>query len=292
MSNIFNYFVSRTFWRHVSIALAIGIFFLLLTFSCIRVYTSHGRAYAVPDYTDMSIEEVVKNVEKKHFRYAISDSLYVAAKSPGAVLDQHPKPGVFVKKNRRIYFTINASGPESISMPNFVGITLREVKARIISFGLLVGELSYRFDISKNVVLEQRVDGNIIEPGASIPKGTTIDLVLGKGLGNERALVPNLLGLTLDEAKDKVATVMFNIGAVVPDGTVDEENDSLPARIFRQRPAGNGVHVPLGSTITVWTTIDSTKLPGYSVKEEEDEIIWPDLDDENEKDTSYTHNPS
>ncbi len=282
-----NYLVSRAFLRNFLIALGIVCMVLIVTFLSIRVYTGHGRSYAVPDFTDLPLQEAVPLIEKKKLRYEIFDSLYVATKEPGVILEQHPVSGFLVKKNRKIFLTINASGPERIPMPDLVGGTLREGKARIVSNGLVLGKLSYKYDISKNVVLEQRVKGRVIEAGDSIPKGTSVELVLGKGLGNEKSKVPNLIGLTVDEAIARISNEMFSIGAVVPDGTVNEETDTVSARIFRQRPVSDpSVLVPLGSTVSVWTTMDSTKLPQYNRQDEDTEgIIWPELNDEDENDT-------
>lgn len=287
MKAFLKYFISRAFLHNLLYALGIGLFIVIFTFSCMRIYTNHGKSYAVPDFSDMHIEEAGDLVKDKKFRHEVSDSLYVATKEPGVILEQHPKAGSLVKKNRKVFFTINASGPEKIPMPNLVGITLREGKARLVSSGLVLGRLSYRFDISKNVILDQKIEGEIIEPGDSISKGTTIDLVLGKGLGNQRHMVPDLIGLTEEEAKAKVANNMFSIGAVVADGTVNGETDTIPPKIFRQRPVSDpGVMVPLGSTISIWVTQDTLKLPQPEMPEEGEEMIWPDVDNENETDTT------
>lgn len=287
MKAFLSYLLSRTFWHNFLYAVGIGLFMVIFTFSCVRIYTNHGKSYAVPDFTEMHIDEAQLLVKEKKFRSEVADSLYVATLDPGVVLEQHPKAGFLVKKNRRIFFTINASGPEKIPMPNLVGITLREGKARLVSSGLVLGNLYYRFDISKNVILDQKLDGEVIEAGDSIPKGTSVDLVLGKGLGNERQMVPDLIGLTAEEAKAKVLNNLFSIGAVVPDGTVDEENDTIPPKIFRQRPVSDpDVLVPLGSTISIWVTQDTMKLPQPTIPEEGELMVWPDVDDNNEKDST------
>ncbi len=287
MKAFLNYLLSRTFLRNLLYALGIGLFMAIFTFSCVRIYTNHGKSCAVPDFSDMHIEDARSLVKEKKFRCDVADSLYVATKDPGVVLEQHPKAGSLVKKNRRIFFTLNASGPEKIPMPDLVGITLREGKARLVSSGLVLGRLYYRFDISKNVILEQKLEGEVIEAGDSIAKGTSINLVLGKGLGNDRQMVPDLIGLTEEEAKSKVVNNMFSIGAVVADGTVDEENDTIPPKIFRQRPESDpGVLIPLGSTISIWVTQDSMKLPQPEMPGDGEEMVWPDVENENEKDTT------
>ena len=285
MKAILNYILSKVFLKSLAIAVGILLVFLLFTFSCMRIYTGHNKSYAVNDFIDMPLEKVIPLVEERNFRYEIFDSLYVPEKEPGVVIDQHPKPGMLVKKNRKIFFTINSSAPDKIAMPRLVELTLRAGKAKLESFGLMLGEISYRYDLSRNVILEQRVNGKVIEPGDSIRKGTYIDLVLGKGLGNQRAMVPDLIGLTEEEAKIILADALFSLGYSVPDVSIDplNETDTLLPKIFRQKPISDEtVLVPLGSTITVWVTNDSTKLP---MEEQPEETILNFDDEENTDDS-------
>ncbi len=282
MKAILNYLKSKNFLKNLGIAIGILLFFLLFTMTCMRVYTGHNRSYAVQDLTDMHLDDAIRVIEERGFRYMVFDSIYVPGKDPGVILDQHPKPGLLVKKNRRIFLTINASQPEKIQMPKLVELTYREGKAKLESFGLMLGNLSYKYDLSRNVILEQKVNGHPIEPGDSVSKGTFIDLVLGKGLGNEKDMVPNLIGLTIEEAKNVLSDALFSLGYSVSDNTVDTETDTLSPKIFRQKPVSDpGVVVPLGSTITVWITNDSTKLPGYKSNDDED-LILNDSDNEDE----------
>lgn len=242
--------------------------------SCIRVYTHHGKSYAVPDFTDMPLNDAIELIENKNFRYEIFDSNFAASKAAGVILDQHPLPDFLVKKNRKIFFTINASNPGKIEMPNLVGITLREARIKIEGYGLKLGNLYYRYDISENVVLEQQLNGNKIESLDSIILGSNVDLVLGKGLANTRRVVPNLVGMTVEEAQLVAANATFNIGAVIEDNTIAEAPDSLVPFIFKQKPESHpDILRPLGSAISLFVTLDSTKAPGYEEPEGTDYIL-------------------
>jgi beta-lactam-binding protein with PASTA domain len=257
-----------------------------------RIYTHHGRTITVPDFSDLPVDDAKKIIQERHLRYEVFDSLYIAEKEKGTVIDQQPKPGVPVKKNRIIYFTINASSPEKTSMPDLVGITLREARAKIISTGLKLGNLEYRFDLAKNVVLEQQVKGMNLEKGDTILKGTAIDLVLGKGLSKELSVVPNLLGLTVEQAQEKASDAFFSIGAIISD--INSDNiDTLQLHIFRQRPVSNNhILVPLGTPINLWITTDSAKLSETSDPDNNDNM-WQQnnqsSDDQDIEDDSYNN---
>jgi len=89
-----------------------------------------------------------------------------------------------VKKNRKIYVTLNPSGYSRISVPDLVQITRRNAEVTLLSVGFSIGEISYRNNIGKDMVLEMRYKGERIEAGTLLQKTSEIDLVLGNGKRN------------------------------------------------------------------------------------------------------------
>lgn len=259
-----------------------------------RIYTHHGRSIAVPNFSDIAVKDAEKIISANHLRYEIFDSIFIAERAKGVIIDQHPKPGLFVKKNRIIYFTINASSPGKMLMPDLVGLTLREARAKILSSGLKIGNFSYRYDMAKNVVLEQKVKGkstNVIARD-TVFKGTEIDLVLGKGLSEDKTPVPDLLGLTVNQAKIKASDAFFAVGAVIYDKGLDEKDTIVP-HIFKQHPDHNSkILCPLGTPIDLWVTLDSAKLTGKAIADS-NYYNLPQLNDDNNnediEDDSYTN---
>jgi beta-lactam-binding protein with PASTA domain len=228
MNNFFAYLRSKMFLKNLAlaVALALGIFFVLLIY--LRVYTHHGKSITVPDLSDLPVEDAGRILKERNLRYEIFDSLYVAARQAGVIIDQHPKAGKEVKKRRKVYFTINASSPEKILMPDLVGITLREASTKMQIAGLKTGKFIYRYNIGKNVVLEQLYNSKVIQANDTIVKGAVIDLVLGKGLSNEKSMVPDLIGLTKDQAIARAAEALFTIHSAIPDKSVKEDGELQP----------------------------------------------------------------
>ena len=273
-----SYLKSKTFLKSLGLAVIIIILSVLLLFWFLRLFTYHGVSYTVPDLTNKTTDEAKKILKDKKLKFIIFDSVYVAEKKGGVIIEQHPKAGRKVKKNRKIFLTLNTNSPEMVVMPDMVGMTFREAREKMIMFGLRIGRLSYKYDIAKNVILDQKLNGKTIEQGESIVKGTAIDLVLGKGLGTEKSVVPNVVGLKLEDGKNKLTDAFFAIGAVIADEGLNPEevHDTIPVIIYQQRP----IHSPevqtfLGSPIDIWVTIDSTKFPGYEPPKEKGEN-WDD----------------
>jgi eukaryotic-like serine/threonine-protein kinase len=280
MNELKTYLKSKLFLKNLLKGISSVIVIVILLMLFIRIYSHHNRTIKVPDFTDLPVSDAEKYIKQRHLRYEIFDSIYIAEKEKGVIIDQHPKPGFLVKKNRIVYFTINASSPDKILMPELAGITLREARSKIIAAGLKIGNLTYRFDIAKNVVLDQQVKGIKIFKNDTVLKGTQIDLVLGKGLADERSMVPDLTGLTTEQAKNKASDNFFSLGAIIRDESITEENEK-DAVIFRQRPASSSdIMAPLGSPIDLWITADSVKIAGGEGTDSTD-YIWQDLNKDN-----------
>jgi beta-lactam-binding protein with PASTA domain len=178
------------------------------------------------------------------------------------VAEQNPKPGFKVKKWRNISLTINAFRPEMVAMPDLVDLPLRQAIALIESSGLKMGKLIYKPDLSVDVVLSQLHNSKEIAPKDSVQKESMIDLVLGKGLSNQRTPVPNLIGMNLDPATDRILSTSLNLGTFIYDNTIITADDTLNAFVYKQNPESKeDATLQIGSSIYLWLTVDSLKLP-------------------------------
>lgn len=261
MKDFLNFLISKLFWRHLALAVLIAISGLVFAFVFLRIYTRHGQALSVPDLRGLSLEETKQVLTSKNLTFQITDSVYNNIVPRGCVVDQSPSPDFKVKENRTIFLTINAFNPEMVLMPNAVGVSLRQAQAMIETAGLITGRLSYVPDIAINNVLEQKYQNVIVEPGDSVPKGSKIDLVVGRGLSDEKTAAPDLIGMYLEDAINKITSRYLNIGAVIYDGSIVDFEDSLYSFIWKQRPVyDDETLLNLGSTVDIWLTVDSTKL--------------------------------
>jgi len=261
MKDFLNFLISKLFWRHLALAVLIVISILVFAFVFLRIYTRHGQALSVPDLRGLSLEETEQVLTSKNLTFQITDSVYNNIVARGCVVDQSPSPDFKVKENRTIFLTINAFNPEMVLMPNVLGVSLRQAQAIIETAGLITGRLSYVPDIAVNNVLEQKYQNMIVEPGDSVPKGSIIDLVVGRGLSDEKTAAPNLIGLYLEDAINKITARYLNIGAVIYDGSIVDFEDSLYSFIWKQRPVyDDETLLNLGSTVDIWLTADSAKL--------------------------------
>jgi beta-lactam-binding protein with PASTA domain len=266
------FFISKTFVKNLALAVALMVGLVIVLLIWLNIYTRHGQARPVPDFYGLNLEESAMLARKNKLKIQIIDSVYTTVVPSGCVAEQNPGPGFKVKKRRRIMLTINAFNPEMVRVPNLVGLAYRQAIATIQSEGLEVGGRSYIPDVSVNYVIKQLHNGKEVAEGDSIQKGSVIDLVLGKGLSNQRTPVPDLIGLKLETARNTLIYASLSLGAFVFDNTIATADDSLNAFVFKQIPEyKENSTLQLGSGLYVWLSIDSTKLPVDSTL-----IVLPD----------------
>jgi eukaryotic-like serine/threonine-protein kinase len=262
-----NFLLSKLFFKNLGFALIIAVGGVMILLIWMNFYTRHGQARAVPNFVGLTMEQTVKLAKKSRLRYQIIDSIYTSTVPRGCIAEQNPKPGFKVKKWRNVVLTINAFHPEMVAMPNLVALPLRQAKALVESSGLEIGQLKYRPDLSIDVVIDQQFNGTNIREGDSIQKGSVVDLILGKGLSNQRTSVPYLLGLKLEPAKNRILGSSLNLGTFVYDNTIVNASDSINAFVYKQNPEyKNDATLQLGSNIYLWLTVDPAKLTADSAK--------------------------
>jgi len=76
---------------------------------------------------------------------------------------------------------------------------------------------------------------------------------VAQGKTGETTSLPNLIGLTITEARDRLSNLTLSL---YPDcATCSTEDELMNAVIHDQNPrGGEGVNVSAGTTITVWAT--------------------------------------
>jgi len=272
--NIFKFVFSKMFLRHLMYAAIVGFVLITLIFFSLRIYTGHGKSIVVPDFSGLTEKNMYNVAKENNLRIEVADSIFIKEMPRGVVVGQNPKSGFNVKKNRRIFIILNSIIPEKVRMPDAVGVSLRQAKEKLANLDIEIGKLIYVPDIATNSVLKQQISGVEIPAGTLIPKGTEVDLVLGKGLSNERTQMPDLFACTFIQAKDKIIQSALNNGAIIFDETVTNAEDTVKAKVWRQYPAyAEGKKIRLGMSVDIWLTADSTQFMPDTLKTIIDENI-------------------
>ena len=249
-SGFFIIFKNRVFYKQLfySIIAMLLCFFLWLKY--IDFYTLHDEHIVLPDFYGVHINDLDSVCQELDLRYFIIDSVFNKKVEKGTILEQDPIVGTKVKENRRVYFTINALQNKIVTFPYITDLSLRQTVRKLENLGLVVGNLEYKPDLARNVVLSQKVNGIKIKAGQELFVGTAVDLVIGSGLSDKTTTIPNLMGLTMQKAQTEIKVASLNLGAVIFDEGI---SDSSAAMVYRQNPKVNEKRkVKLGTSIDIY----------------------------------------
>jgi beta-lactam-binding protein with PASTA domain len=263
---MFKFITNKPFWVNLVAAIAIALLVIFLFLWLLGVITRHGKYLTVPSVIGKNTEESVRYLESKGFDVVIQDSVYTDTASKGIVLKQLPDPNSTVKINRTVFLTVNRVTLPMVDMPALQGKTLNYALEILKRSHLTLGDTSFRPDFMLGSVLEQQYAGNAITSGTKLPWGSRVDLVIGGGLTEERIMVPNLVGLTLGEAKLVLEQYGLMLASTIADGPI---TDSLGAYIYKQNPPrfteqNQAVFIRPGQFMDLWiskemkTTKDTT----------------------------------
>lgn len=245
MSKLLQYLSSSVFRKNLIFAIIAFIGLFLLLYFGLRSYTKHGQAQEVPQLRGLHISDAIRILKEAELNFQV-DSIYQLDESPGMVIEQDPDPSSLVKGGRTIYLTIITQTAPEVEFPDIIDKNLIEATAIIRNQSLKLGDTIYVNDIARNVVLDAKFAGQSIRPGRKISKGSAITLVLGNGKGANEVEVPDLLNLTLAEAKFALDGLGLSVGQI--SGSI---TDTLRAHIIAQYPDHTSAFIPIGSSINL-----------------------------------------
>ncbi|MBE0651628.1 MAG: PASTA domain-containing protein [Bacteroidales bacterium] len=250
----FFYFLGkRKFYIQVLIAILLTIFLIWGVLQSLAWYTRHGDVYLVPDFSGKTVNELKQQHYDQYFTLNIIDSVYDKNHAPGSIVMQNPLPGSQVKQGRNIYFTVVSKRPEMVDMPNLKNLSLRQALVTLDEKGLPVANLNYVDYFARNAIIDQYVNGEPIEPGTQIPKGTYITLIVGRGNNPGQVPIPFIIGKKVRDAHEALHYASLNVGK---EYFIDGD-DTTHARVFKTEPGvlSNSL-MNEGDSITIWYRSD------------------------------------
>jgi beta-lactam-binding protein with PASTA domain len=248
---------SRRFLYHF---LALIVFYILLFFvlkSCLSFSTNSGQKLEVPNLIGKNAKNAQGLIGDLPLEVEVLDSIYDPTKIEGTILEQDPLPtsksDIYVKEGRKIRIRVSKK-TQLVEMPDLINKSQRfaETVLRNRSF-------KYRLDFKPSVeaagaVMQQFYNGKPIKPGTKIPIGSTVKLIVGRNEVGIPVELPDLYGMTIPEARNRVAAMMnTELFIVCPDCM--SKADSTVAKVRSQSPEfTEGAIIPSGSSVTIYAT--------------------------------------
>ena len=219
-----------------------------LTFRWLEIHTRHGEEVPVPNVMNMSVHNAVKILDDAGLDYEVDSFKFDPRYKPFQVLAISPRAGARVKDGRTIVLKVNPRTYAPVQVPDILdrykGLAFRQLE----QVGLKVGDTIFEPSIQRDAVIRMMYNGNTLKPGSLLPRLSTIDLVIGSGPMRNIG-IPNLVGLTVAEAKAIIANNLFEVGLVE-----HEDGKSDPTDIvYYQDPAAGDLR-DQGMQIDLWAS--------------------------------------
>lgn len=179
----------------------------------------------LPNVVGMQSEAARKVLEDEGLTVSIEESTKDGAETD-EVIAQRPDANEKVHKNDTVVLVVNAQ-VETIDMPNLAGLSIDEARIALSRRGLELGKISSEFS---DAVDEDQVVRTNPEADTKVAVGSTVDIFLSKGKEEKNAVVPNLIGVTKEEAEKYLKDSKLTLGDVK-----EEYNSATEGTVFYQQ---------------------------------------------------------
>lgn len=217
------------------------------TFKWLEHHTNHGKEVPVPNVVDMPVQQAVKVLEEMGLAVEVDSVKYDPKYKSFQVLQIYPSAGSRVKEGREIVLKVNPKTWSKIEVPDVLNKYKGLAFSRLNLVGLKVGDTIYEANIQKDAVIRMEYDGKELKPGTLLPKFSMINVVIGTG-PMRNISVPNVVGLTVEEAIAVIKRSHFDVGYI------DYENgEDLASIVYYQDPAMGSLR-DQGMQVDIWAS--------------------------------------
>ncbi|MBR2706388.1 MAG: Stk1 family PASTA domain-containing Ser/Thr kinase [Mogibacterium sp.] len=165
-----------------------------------------------PDLLDMTLDEATKLAEEEGVRIKQGKDVYSSDYAEGRICLQDPEPGADMPKGGTITINLSKGSKEGL-VPNVIGMQEDDVEAFLKEHGYELGNVRVETSPEEaGLVLEQSPVA-----GTSLDKESKIDIVVSDGKGVEKASVPSVTRMSLEDAKKEITSAGFEVGNITYD---------------------------------------------------------------------------
>ena len=170
-------------------------------------FNRSGGNILVPDFKGKHTSEVMR-LKPSGIEVITRDQKYDDRQPKGYVIAQYPDPGTLVKPGKQVLITVSL-GLQKVNVPNLIGKSMREVDVALMNSQLILGNSAYVFS---DKISPDRIVGQSPMSSEEYGVNKNVDLLISLGKRPETLPLPNLTGINLDIAKERIKSWGFNIG--------------------------------------------------------------------------------
>jgi len=173
------------------------------------VHVNHGMV-TVPALEGLPAEDARQALYDVGLRMQVETNQYDEKVPRECIISQEPATGESVKKGRLIMVVVS-KGSKTGKVPNLRNQPERKALLDLKRQGFTIGNVRriYSTDYPKDAVMQMTPS-----PGTTVSKETPIDIIICSGEEPVGAVVPDLAGETLADAKQKLEAAGLKLGSV------------------------------------------------------------------------------
>jgi len=162
----------------------------------------------VPELVGKDVVYVLEMMSNIGLNTKVKGSEYSPDIPKNHVIFQEPAPGAEIKKGRDIRIIIS-KGAEKILTPNVIGLSIRQARIILEENDLQPGNISvtYNSKFKKDDIISQ-----FPPPSVLTKRGERVDFLVSIGKRPESYMMPDLTGLSLDEAIRLIENFNLSLG--------------------------------------------------------------------------------
>lgn len=237
---------------------AITIFAVLLALiftSALAIGFLYIKDYLFVEEVDVPLiiglhENVAKQkIESLGLKFVVKKRVYNKDYKEGYIISQNIDPEDKVKIGYPIEVVVS-KGEKLVRVPDLLNKYSSDIEVALSEVGLKKGNIDYKFsDIyPEGIIISQKPESLTM-----VPEGTEIDFVISQGPEISYVIMPNLIGLNLENAKREIISKGFVLGEVKY-----EPNDDVPKDLVTWQS------YPAGAEVEENTTVDLIVSSGPS----------------------------
>jgi len=230
----------------LSIIGMIVVFSIVAEYLVMPAYTRQNQNRIMIDIKNRNLDDALKILKSENYRYEVSDTLYTNKFQLGTIVDQYPKPNTRVKSGRTVRLKI-AQPEKSVAIPNLIGQSRRSAELELNQMGLLIDTVytEYNPEYPNGTIAWQYP-----KAGDRRKKGMGIQITVSKGMPPNFFQVPNLIGLSINQARDLIFKSRLKVGKI----SYHQDQDLVPYTVLDQS-IKNGTVLDVTATINLVVSV-------------------------------------